>query len=37
VDALDRDFLEFLVSWNRGDGQRAHWEAEYLLVTATKR
>jgi ubiquinone/menaquinone biosynthesis C-methylase UbiE len=37
VDALDRDFLEFLVSWNRGDGQRAHWEAEYLLIIATKR
>ncbi len=37
VDALDRDFLEFLTSWNRGDGQRASWEAEYLLVTATKR
>ena len=37
VDALDRDFLEFLISWNQGDGQRASWEAEYLLVTATKR
>jgi SAM-dependent methyltransferase len=36
VDALDRDFLEFLTSWNRGDEQRAVWEAEYLLVTATK-
>ena len=22
---------------NRGDGERAGWEAEYLLVTATKR
>jgi ubiquinone/menaquinone biosynthesis C-methylase UbiE len=37
VAALDADFLEFLRSWNRGDGQRAFWEAEYLLVTATKR
>lgn len=37
VDALDRDFLEFLTSTNRGDEQRAVWEAEYLLVTATKR
>lgn len=37
VEALDRDFLEFLTSWNRGEGQRAVWEAEYLLTTATKR
>ena len=37
VEALDRDFLEFLTSWNQGDAQRAVWEAEYLLVTATKR
>jgi ubiquinone/menaquinone biosynthesis C-methylase UbiE len=37
VEALDADFLEFLTSWNRGDGQRAVWEAEYLVVTATKR
>jgi len=37
VDALDRDFLEFLMGSNRGDDQRAVWEAEYLLVTATKR
>ena len=37
VDALDRDFLEFLTSWNQGDVGRASWEAEYLLVTATKR
>jgi ubiquinone/menaquinone biosynthesis C-methylase UbiE len=35
--ALDRDFLEFLTSWDTGDGQRAGWAAEYLLVTATKR
>jgi ubiquinone/menaquinone biosynthesis C-methylase UbiE len=37
VEALDRDFLDFLTSSNRGDDQRAVWEAEYLLVTATKR
>jgi ubiquinone/menaquinone biosynthesis C-methylase UbiE len=37
VDALDRDFLDFLTSSNQGDDQRAVWEAEYLLVTATKR
>lgn len=37
TEALDADFLEFLTSWNRGDDQRARWEAEYLLVTATKR
>ena len=37
VAALDADFLEFITSWNRGDDQRAVWEAEYLVVTATKR
>ncbi|MEV3904006.1 class I SAM-dependent methyltransferase [Mycobacterium sp. NPDC050551] len=37
VDALDRDFLRFLVGANRGDGDRAVWEAEYLIATATKR
>jgi SAM-dependent methyltransferase len=37
VDALDRDFLAFLTSWNQGDAGRASWEAEYLMVTATKR
>ena len=37
VDALDRDFLEFLTGANRGDDQHGAWEAEYLLVTATKR
>lgn len=37
VEALDRTFLEFLTAWNQGDTQRAVWEAEYLLVTATKR
>ncbi|MGV0792664.1 class I SAM-dependent methyltransferase [Mycolicibacterium sp. XJ1819] len=37
VDALDRDFLDFLTKWNRGETGRARWEAEYLLVTATKR
>jgi ubiquinone/menaquinone biosynthesis C-methylase UbiE len=37
VEALDRDFLNFLNTWNRGDAGRASWDAEYLLVTATKR
>jgi len=37
VEALDRDFLDFLGGWNQGDEVRASWEAEYLLVTATKR
>jgi len=37
VEALDRDFLDFLSGWNQGDEVRASWEAEYLLVTATKR
>jgi SAM-dependent methyltransferase len=36
VAALDRDFLAFLTDWNRG-GRQAAWDAEYLLVTATKR
>lgn len=38
VEALDRDFLEFLTVWNRSDdtGSTAY-DAEYLLVTATKR
>ena len=36
VAALDRDFLAFLSDWDRGGDQPA-WEAEYLLVTATKR
>lgn len=34
VDALDRDFLEFLTAWQQ---DRGGWDAEYLLVTATKR
>jgi SAM-dependent methyltransferase len=33
VADLDRDFLEFLTTWNDGNG----WAAEYLLVTARKR
>jgi ubiquinone/menaquinone biosynthesis C-methylase UbiE len=33
VAALDRDFLAFLAEWQREGG----WDAEYLLVTATKR
>jgi SAM-dependent methyltransferase len=32
-EALDRDFLDYLTRTQRG----AVWEAEYLLVTATKR
>jgi ubiquinone/menaquinone biosynthesis C-methylase UbiE len=36
VNALDKDFLDFLITWDQGDGQRAFWEAEYLLVTAVK-
>lgn len=36
VEALDRDFLEFLTTWNRGGADGATYEAEYLLVTATK-
>jgi ATP/maltotriose-dependent transcriptional regulator MalT len=37
VDALDRDFLAYLTTWNLGDGHHARWDAEYLVVTATKR
>ena len=37
VAALDNDFLEFLTRSKRDEGGRAFWEAEYLLVTATKR
>jgi SAM-dependent methyltransferase len=37
VDALDRDFLTFLTDWNRGGTDRAVYDAEYLLVTGTKR
>ena len=36
VAALDRDFLAFLTDTNRG-GDQPGWDAEYLLVTATKR
>ncbi len=36
VAALDRDFLAFLTDSNRG-GDHPAWDAEYLLVTATKR
>jgi SAM-dependent methyltransferase len=36
IDALDREFLGFLTEWNRG-GEQAAWDAEYLLITATKR
>lgn len=33
---LDRDFTAFLTAWNRGDGVRGAWPAEYALVTAMK-
>lgn len=36
VAALDEDFLDFLATWRRDDASGAYWEAEYLLVTATK-
>ena len=36
VEALDRDFLSFLTNWNRGGPDIAVYNAEYLLVTATK-
>lgn len=36
VEALDRDFLSFLTDWNRGGPDSAVYNAEYLLVTATK-
>jgi ubiquinone/menaquinone biosynthesis C-methylase UbiE len=35
---LDRDFLQFLTTWNRADvAGRAVYDAEYLLITARKR
>lgn len=35
--ALDRDFLEFLTTWNSATGTgRTYYSAEYLLVTARK-
>lgn len=37
VRALDDDFLAFLERSKQGRAGRAFWEAEYLLVTATKR
>lgn len=38
VAALDRDFLAFLEQWNQsGETGQTAYEAEYLLVTATKR
>ncbi len=37
VEALDRDFLSFLTEWNQGGTDSAAYDAEYLLVTATKR
>lgn len=36
--ALDRDFLDFLTTWNRSqEAGRTAYDAEYLLVTARKR
>jgi SAM-dependent methyltransferase len=38
VEALDRDFLTFLTEWNESaEPDRTGYDAEYLLVTATKR
>ncbi|VEG53796.1 type 11 methyltransferase [Mycolicibacterium aurum] len=38
VRSLDRDFLSFLTDWNRAtEPQHTAYQAEYLLVTATKR
>lgn len=37
VEALDDDFLAFLREWNGGDEAHAYWDAEYLLVTMTRR
>ena len=38
VAALDDDFLAFLTEWNQaGEPGRTAYDAEYLLVTATKR
>lgn len=38
VDELDRAFLEFLTAWNQStETGRTSYDAEYLLVTATKR
>jgi len=37
VADLDRDFLDFLTTWNRaGNADRAVYHAEYLLATARK-
>jgi 2-polyprenyl-6-hydroxyphenyl methylase/3-demethylubiquinone-9 3-methyltransferase len=38
VAALDRDFLEFLTTWNGTDEPgRTAYTAEFLLVTARRR
>jgi ubiquinone/menaquinone biosynthesis C-methylase UbiE len=37
VAALDADFAAFLTSWDRGEDAASWWDAEYLLVTGTKR
>jgi len=37
VGNLDRDFLAFLTAWNQAtEAGRTAYDAEYLLVTATK-
>jgi ubiquinone/menaquinone biosynthesis C-methylase UbiE len=36
VEALDRDFLAFLTDWGRGGREGVVYDAEYLVVTATK-
>ncbi|MCV7300266.1 class I SAM-dependent methyltransferase [Mycobacterium barrassiae] len=37
VDELDRDFLHFVATWDQGVAGRSHWDAEYVVITATKR
>ncbi len=37
LDALDRDFLHFVATWDQGVARRSYWDAEYLVITATKR
>jgi SAM-dependent methyltransferase len=38
IEALDRDFLSFLTTWNRApEPGRTGYDAEYLLLTAIKR
>jgi hypothetical protein len=38
LEDLDRDFLNFLTTWNQvAEDGRTAYDAEYLLVRATKR